>query len=498
MTRSSPRAPPAPSRRCSRGSGRRAPTSPRMRTSARSSSATGSSCGTNYWYAGRYSFVGYSVLYYPLAAVLGIRLLAALSSARRRGVLVRRSAALGGRRRAGRALRLRCSRPGSSLTGGVPVRPRRHVRAARPPRAAGAPALALRALRRPDARLEPGRARPARHRRSRLGSGVRLASLAGRRRRCRGGDGARPDTSLSQRRSLSVPRERSPRRARLLRRRDGMHVACRRARVLRPVFGAYAVAVVGVWIVPTDLGENVARLRYLAFPLALLVLALRRWRPVPVAVLVASAALAWNVTPLVAGWNRGAQDVTRRAAVWRAPPLAGSTPTCDRATASRRSTRRRTGPRTTSRSRASRSCAAGSGKRTSRRTRSSIAGSPLRSTSRGCARSASRTSCCRTRLRTTARGARRRSFPRRSAASTRRRTSRSTPSRARERSRPPPCSRSGSRPHRARRAGGHVPDRRPLVAVLARVKRELSRTSDGMTELRTSGAAIARITFRFG
>src|SRR6266404_9927775 len=30
----------------------------------------------NFWYAGRYSFVTYSVLYYPLAAVLGIKLLA--------------------------------------------------------------------------------------------------------------------------------------------------------------------------------------------------------------------------------------------------------------------------------------------------------------------------------------------------------------------------------------------------------------------------------------
>src|SRR3954454_10330830 len=34
---------------------------------------------TNYWYAGRYTFVGYSVLYYPLAALLGIKLLAVLS-----------------------------------------------------------------------------------------------------------------------------------------------------------------------------------------------------------------------------------------------------------------------------------------------------------------------------------------------------------------------------------------------------------------------------------
>src|SRR6266540_6847952 len=30
----------------------------------------------NFWYAGRYSFVTYSVLYYPLAAAIGIKLLA--------------------------------------------------------------------------------------------------------------------------------------------------------------------------------------------------------------------------------------------------------------------------------------------------------------------------------------------------------------------------------------------------------------------------------------
>jgi len=33
----------------------------------------------NFWYGGRYSFVTYSVLYYPLAAVFGIRALAVLS-----------------------------------------------------------------------------------------------------------------------------------------------------------------------------------------------------------------------------------------------------------------------------------------------------------------------------------------------------------------------------------------------------------------------------------
>src|SRR5689334_17883977 len=33
----------------------------------------------NFWYAGRYSFVTYSLLYYPLAALLGIRVLALAS-----------------------------------------------------------------------------------------------------------------------------------------------------------------------------------------------------------------------------------------------------------------------------------------------------------------------------------------------------------------------------------------------------------------------------------
>src|SRR5205823_581642 len=36
----------------------------------------GFSLWNNFWYAGRYSFVTYSVVYYPLAALLGIRLLA--------------------------------------------------------------------------------------------------------------------------------------------------------------------------------------------------------------------------------------------------------------------------------------------------------------------------------------------------------------------------------------------------------------------------------------
>ena len=39
----------------------------------------GFSLWNNYWYAGHYSFITYSLLYYPLAAVLGIRPLAVLT-----------------------------------------------------------------------------------------------------------------------------------------------------------------------------------------------------------------------------------------------------------------------------------------------------------------------------------------------------------------------------------------------------------------------------------
>ena len=67
---------PRASRPCSRGSARPAATSPPTPTSGRSSSDDGFLVWNNFWYAGRYSFVTYSVLYYPLAALVGIKLLA--------------------------------------------------------------------------------------------------------------------------------------------------------------------------------------------------------------------------------------------------------------------------------------------------------------------------------------------------------------------------------------------------------------------------------------
>lgn len=277
----------------------------------------------NFWYAGRYVFVGYSVLYYPLAALLGIRLLAVLMIALAAGVfaiLLERewgSAA----RWAVRAFALVWT--GVLITGEYPFAlgvtlallallafrsGRRWVGAALTllVLAASPVALVLLAVVLVAAaveRREPlrGRAIPA------LGLAaagavelvlVRLFPFGG---------------------SLGFPLSQAAAAFVFC----GIGIACtlrlENARLLRYVFIAYAIAVAVFYVVPSGLGENIARLRFLALPLALLVLALRRWRPLKVSVAVLALALSWNVTPLAAGWTRANADVSARALVWRAP-----------------------------------------------------------------------------------------------------------------------------------------------------------------------------------
>jgi hypothetical protein len=108
----------------------------------------------NFWYAGRYSFVTYSLLYYPLAAALGIRLLAVATVATATLVEPNVCGRLGGHR----------------PLGGVPVRPRRGSGAAGALGASGPAALALCRTRRPDCCGEPDRLPPARTDRHRTGA----------------------------------------------------------------------------------------------------------------------------------------------------------------------------------------------------------------------------------------------------------------------------------------------------------------------------------------
>jgi hypothetical protein len=277
----------------------------------------------DFWYAGRYSFVGYSILYYPLAALLGIRVLAvatvsvaalafAVIATREWGPLARWS-----------------SRSFAVVFAGI-------VLSAAFPFALGV-ALALLAI----WALQAGhRWRFAALTLLTLAAspvalvllvvvlaGVGLARWGTLRQatvpaialaaavtielvtmRLFGGGGHYPFPASELAATLVF---------------CGLGFACTwrldSARVLRFVFAAYAVAIVAVYLVPSGLGENVARLRYIALPLALLVVGLRRWRPLPLAFAVVGLALAWNVTPLASGWARGEADPTAHAAVWRAP-----------------------------------------------------------------------------------------------------------------------------------------------------------------------------------
>jgi hypothetical protein len=277
----------------------------------------------DFWYAGRYSFVDYSLLYYPLAALLGIRLLAvaavsvaalgfAVVAAREWGPLARWSSrsfavvwagflisagfpfALGvalallalwaiqaGHRWRFAALTLLTLAASPLalvllvvvLTGAALSR--RHT-----PRATAWPAIAVLtavAIELVLLRLFPGTGRYP------FPPGEAAAALA-----------------------FCV-----------------LAIACtwrvENARLLCCVFAAYAVAIAAAYLMPSGLGENIARLRYIAVPLALLILALRRWRPRPLALTLLMLALAWNVSPLAAGLARGEPGVTAHAVVWRAP-----------------------------------------------------------------------------------------------------------------------------------------------------------------------------------
>ena len=88
------------------------------------------------------------------------------------------------------------------------------------------------------------------------------------------------------------------------------------ARVLRWLYVLYLPVCVTAFLVPSSLGENVARLRFAAVPLAILTLSLRRWRPLPVAAVAFLLALSWNVSPLAASYAKGASDPASDEAYW--------------------------------------------------------------------------------------------------------------------------------------------------------------------------------------
>jgi len=89
-----------------------------------------------------------------------------------------------------------------------------------------------------------------------------------------------------------------------------------RAGPLRWMFVVYLVACLGAFAIQSAVGENVARLRYAAIPLAVLTLSLRRWRPLPVALGVFALAVSWNVSPIAGSFLKGRGDSASARAYW--------------------------------------------------------------------------------------------------------------------------------------------------------------------------------------
>ncbi len=273
----------------------------------------------NFWYAGRYSFVTYSVLYYPLAALLGIRLLAVATvstAALAFAVVVWRQW--------GPAVRW-SSRTFALVWAGI-------VLSAAFPFALGA-ALALLAMWALQAR---------RHGRFALLAALTLAAsplaflllallLAGF-GIARWEDRAAllvPGLILAGFGLVEVvlwrlfPGGRYPfsfaeLAAALTFCILGAAVTWRveRARSLRWVFVVYLAACVAAYLIPSALGENIARLRYAAVPVAVLLVSLRRWRPLPVCLGVLVLAASWNVSPIAGQYFKGRSDTATKASYW--------------------------------------------------------------------------------------------------------------------------------------------------------------------------------------
>jgi len=87
--------------------------------------------------------------------------------------------------------------------------------------------------------------------------------------------------------------------------------------VLRSVFLVYLVGCIGVFAVPSAVGENVARLRFLALPVMVLALSLRRWKPLPLALPILLLTLCWNVTPLAFSFAKSEDDPAASITYWQ-------------------------------------------------------------------------------------------------------------------------------------------------------------------------------------
>ena len=90
------------------------------------------------------------------------------------------------------------------------------------------------------------------------------------------------------------------------------------ARMLRWTYVVYFVACTAAFAISSPVGENIARLRFLAAPVAILTLSLRRWQPRSLCVVALALALSWNLTPLAASFAYGVNDPAAHPEYWSA------------------------------------------------------------------------------------------------------------------------------------------------------------------------------------
>jgi hypothetical protein len=273
-----------------------------------------------YWYAGRSSFVTYSLLYYPLAALLGIRMLALVSIAT--AALAFSMIVL---RQWGPASRL-SSRSFAVLWAGLVFsaafpfalavsfallaiwalqegRRGRFAVCAVLTLAASPLAFAFLALILGGLALE---------RRSLRHAGVQLAVVVGGVTaelvvyRLFGAGGRFPFRLLELVPALIF---------------CGLGLALTRsvpaARPLLGLFWIYLAAVLVTYAVPSSIGSNIERIRYAAVPIALIAVGLRRYRPLWLTVPVLVLAAIWNLTPIWSSYARASSDPEASLSYWQ-------------------------------------------------------------------------------------------------------------------------------------------------------------------------------------
>jgi hypothetical protein len=274
---------------------------------------------TNYWYAGRYTFVGYSLLYYPLAALVGIRLLAVISvaaSAAAFSLVVRRTwgetgpwvsrffavvaaasivtaafpyglglafalaalVAIANRRIVWFSLLAMLTFAASPLAFVFLLVVLGAVAVARSPRDIGIPAAVLAA--------------------------ICVVALGLWRLFPDPGHYPFPTTELLAALAFCAVGA-------------GLTWRVERARVLHILFLGYGVACAVSYLVPTNLGGNIVRLRLVAVPIAVLVLSLRKWRPLPIAVIALGLAISWNFSPLAYSFFQTRHDAAAQQSYWQ-------------------------------------------------------------------------------------------------------------------------------------------------------------------------------------